>query len=437
MKITSVWRAIVRIVGACVAVLVVSLAGLPTDLARGQSGGSCSIDDKSWAPNPQSIAAGKTSQVTVYFTCYSPTAAQNATFTVQIPGLPKGATWSPTTISTVNGYSGIQTITISTTPATPSGTYPVAVGGTSTNTYCPTIVPPCGAPGNANGNWTLTITGTQKPPPTIACASSSKVCPNLWWFNGVAPQPENYSTTLKASPKGAKKYTWAIQDGNARLAEGTGDTVEVFPSGDPGPNEGIVHVTVTVNGVESAPFKLSARKPYKLMPNNPATVDHAAHIALGGGYTSLTHFSIVDQTGEVLPQPVDTSGAVYGGETRDYPYNAIRGWSPAGLLSVPVFVANPGDYTIIIDSPVRFSEVDPEPVSPCKPELCGTRVAHQSAYVTVGSQNKHKGVQVATFASQNFTDHGRVCSLVSPSASDLPGEDLPVNPDPNATVCPP
>jgi len=264
----------------------------------------------------------------------------------------------------------------------------------------------------------------------------------------VTPQPENYVTKLAASPAGAKDYTWNITGGQtyAQFSNGTptddtkgSDTVKILPKGDPGTDNPapIVSITVTVTNKDgttatSSPFQLTVRRPNSLQLNK--IVDRPANIPQLGGYTSYTHFSILDQTGEALPQPVDTSGAVYGGSQQDFGTSGtnVQGWDPAALLSVPIFTEDPADYTIIIDGALRVSRVRPEPTFPCKPVRCDSRVIHQSAYVTVGSQNENVGVQVATFVSQNFTDHGRVCNLVSPS----PQGSRPANPGNSAAKCP-
>jgi hypothetical protein len=47
---------------------------------------------------------------------------------------------------------------------------------------------------------------------TTTCVKTSKVCPNLWWFNGVSPQPTNYVTTIQA-PSGGTDYAWTITEG--------------------------------------------------------------------------------------------------------------------------------------------------------------------------------------------------------------------------------
>jgi len=333
-------------------------------------------------------------------------------------------------------------VTISTSPDTPPGYYALWVYGKGSKCNYDIAC----SPGQIH------IAGKPVEPAKISCAESSLVRTSkrqdLWWFNGVTPQPENYVTTLEASPAGAKDYTWNITGGQnyAQFSNGTStddtkgsNTVKILPKGDPGPTAPapIVSVTVTVTSEDgsvatSSPFQLTVRRPNSLQLNT--AIDHAAHIALLGGYTSLIKFSILDQTGEVLPQPVDTSGAVYGGSQQDFGTAGtnVQGWRPAAFLSVPIFTDDPADYTIIIDGAARHSSVKPEPSFPCQPVRCDSRVIHQSAYLTVGSQSENEGVQVATFVSQNFTDHGRVCNLVSPS----PQGNRPANPGNSAAICP-
>jgi hypothetical protein len=47
--------------------------------------------------------------------------------------------------------------------------------------------------GSGYGTTTVTATLIVNPalPTTTTCVKTSKVCPNLWWFNGVSRQPTN------------------------------------------------------------------------------------------------------------------------------------------------------------------------------------------------------------------------------------------------------
>ena len=137
--------------------------------------------------------------------------------------------------------------------------------------------------------------------PIVACASSGHlVCPSLWWFNGVSPQPTNYQTKLQATPAKESDYSWNITAGaqyaqfsnNSSTIDTKGvNSVEVLPNGDPGNGTPpTVSVTVTVKtksgSVTSAPFSLNPKKPYALRPTNGACGAPACDGADHNGFMS-------------------------------------------------------------------------------------------------------------------------------------------------------
>ena len=444
MKIISACYATVR--GVSAAAAGIFLLCLANSLAQAANFGSCSIDSPTWAPNPSKIAAGSSSKVTVYFTCYSDTAGLNDTITVQIPGLPKGATWQPKTITTTGGYSGNQTIIISTTKKTKLGTYQVAVGGRGK--LCTSIVPPCGAPDN--GNWHLTIANVS-PAPSIVCAESSLVCTyesqhGLWWFNGLTPQPDNYHTILQAhAAEGTKQYTWELSDTSyAQFSNNSGeittseDTVEVLPNGDPGDEARSVTITVSDGEQTSNPFLLTVRKAYKIEPSGAHYETDAANSLYG--YRSTIAFNVLDQYGERLPAPVPVNADldVCGSGTCSYADYSGTNWNPVGAMSI----GYPSTHLeITLEGAAHPPHILPVPVplpqKPCKPARCEDKIVHTCGYIEAGSSDYERGVQLATVALQKFRDHGRACDLASPAASDLPGQSLPACPGKNATECPP
>jgi len=291
--------------------------------------------------------------------------------------------------------------------------------------------------------------------PVISCESSSKVCPNLWWFGNDASgnnlaQPDGYSTVLEAS-KGAKKYTWTIATGqsyaqfsnNTNTIETTVDTVEVLPSGDPGPS-GAPVVTVTVSadgGPASAPFQLDVLKPSSIItvgkpvdrPNNGGVLGKTF-------YESTMTYAIVDQLGEILPQPIPAREVFTKTPSSVFPIDDFPGdnWSPGeNGDKYSGHPSNPNALQDQITGPSSINSPDPKATAPCKPTLCYTKVIHWCGYVEIGSANAGEGVMVATLAWEKYTDHGRNCNLATPPASDSPGTALPACPAPGQTSCPP
>jgi hypothetical protein len=346
----------------------------------------------------------------------------------------------------------------------------IAIGTWTTNpiNYCTTHIYPFATvyyTWTGTNKLTTTFNATWKTPdgaydwpfkfivnvaPVISCASSSKVCPNLWWFGNDSsgkniPQPENYSTVLEASPNGAKKYAWTITAGQSyaqfsndkNTIDTTDNTVEVLPKSDPGPS-GAPVVTITVSadgGPASAPFKLDVLKPHAII-----SVGKPVDVANGTGvfYQSTITYAIVDQLGEILPQPVPAREVFTKDEdfpVDDFPHD---NWSPGvngdKYSGQP---SNPSALHDLITGPSIINTPDPKATVPCKPLLCKTKVIHWCGYVEVGSANAGEGVMVATLAWEKYTDHGRNCNLASPPASDNPGSKLPDCPKAGQMSCPP
>jgi len=434
MKIASVCRGMPRIVGVCLAVPVVSLAGWPTDLAR--SGNDCGGCSTVQSPTPPSIAAGQKSTVSVYYTCYTP-AAQKVTDTLAIGllKLPKGMTFTPTTTS-ANQQTNI---TISTTSETPPGTYNVIVGGQGDNCdYFNQNVAGCGGPSLAcgasgNGNWTLTVTGPQKPPPKISCAESShQVCPSLWWFNGVTPQPGFYLTKLQATPAGESDYSWEISDGtqyaqfsnNSSTIDTKGtNSVEILPKGGPGNDTPVptVSVTVTVKTKDgtstSAPFSLNVRKPYELLARQGPCKAPACDHDNARGYNSHIYYKIVDQEGTPLPQPVQLNEHFNDDLSNDYPGNNWDQPPNCGpsLYCEAFFPPTGWDDSISVhNQSLTPAPQNPGPLQKPPKPLGTTRVDHWSGTWSIGDGTPGKGITVQMNTWQRFQDHGRHYNIVSP-----------------------
>jgi hypothetical protein len=103
--------------------------------------------------------------------------------------------------------------TASTTETTVTFTVNANADNLAVGTYGPITIT---LANSDTGYGTTTVTATLTVIPALAttttCVKTSKVCPNLWWFNGVSPQPKNYVTTLQAPP-GGTDYTWTITEG--------------------------------------------------------------------------------------------------------------------------------------------------------------------------------------------------------------------------------
>jgi len=271
------------------------------------------------------------------------------------------------------------------------------------------------------------------------------VCPNIWWFNGATPQPENYVTQLDASPAGKKNYTWTITSGQSyaqfsnksSVITTTTNMVTVKPNGDPGNSSTpVVNITVSADGSPaSAPFKLNVLKPHALLPvGKPVDVPNGT----GVFYESTITYAIVDQLGAILPEPVPAREVFTKNNAFPVDDYANDNWSPG--VNGDRYGGSPSKPYALHDritGPSIFNTPHPKAMKPCSPVLCYTKVIHWCGYVEVGSPNAGEGVMVATLAWEKYTDHGRNCNLISPAASDKPGNNLPACPGPSQTSCPP
>jgi len=346
------------------------------------------------------------------------------------PQLPKGATFSPKQATTCESDT---VVTLTMPPNSPPGSYNLNVGGVNKSRTC--NYAPC--------EFDFRINGTA---PRISCAASSEVCQkdqSLFWFNDVSPQPANYRITLEASPSGAGPYTWRLAGQGAHFSDGTlhtttaDNTVEVVPEagedGDPGDAIPVPHVNVTVttpSGGESKAFPLYLTKPYRIQLFPKDTQDLPDLLQ---GYRSYLFYSIVDTRGDVLPEPVD----VDEGETFvQNDTNPVDNWNAQSTSNCRSLAGcAPSNVVDNIDGAL-VAVAKPKPTSPGKP-LGDEKVIHACGYVVVGNNAKpDQGVQVATLAWQKFRDHGRLCNVKSPPASDQPGDDLPRCPGPEETSCP-
>jgi len=394
---------------ALLAALTVVFAASAMSGASAQYHGNCSPANP---PNPFSVAPGQSTSLLVFYYCFKEGDPnfQPDHLKIEIPNLPDGAKFTPPSTNADSDSSNGTTITINTSKDIKPGLYKLEVGGK----------------GQHCTNYSVCY-----PEPfavlEIKCDQNAKtICPSLWWFNGVDPQPDNYITKLEAS-KIEGQYTWTITDGDdyAQFVNGSNtiDTgpnanVWVYPKDEP-PSSGQTTVSITVSvktsqgTATSQPFQLTVHKPYSM--KNIATKDSGN---LSTGYESKLTYQVLDQYGDVLPQPIDmrenflpstANPQLIDDTTNNWPLAANKGYG--GKAS------NPSKFTDTITGPALFLTYTPRASFPCTPTRCQNRVLHFCGYVTVGSPDEGKGVIIASLTWQKYTDHGRHCDLVSPAGS--------------------
>ncbi|PNG25076.1 hypothetical protein CR492_15650 [Methylocella silvestris] len=389
---------------------------LSSGAALAANRGSCSGPDPGY-PKPNSIKPGESTTFQVWFYC---TNGQIGVFlpdtvTLQVSKLPSGVTYSPKTAS-FKGGDGV-TVTMNTTKD-------VAAGSTVKFTV--------GAKGKACASYTPVCPVSFQIKPEIKCPKSAKgVCPNVWWFNGVDPQPKNYVTTIETSP-GGTDYNWQITSGaqyaqfsnnSATMDTKNKNSVVVEPSADPGTGAPTVSVKVTVKSKDgtatSDEFKLTVLKPYKLAPNG--VVDSKD----GQGYHSRPTYLLQDQTGKTLPLPVPVRENFNAGSSNLWPGGS--NWT-AGNNKEQTLLANPTDiHDDLIKSGagcnILFPKLGQVPcakppgtVKECGNQLCTQPVISWTGGVWIGgvAANRLSGVQVMSNSWVLFQDHGRNCSIKSP-----------------------
>jgi len=285
LYIRSIWHEAARNFGVCLAVSVVSLASGATSLAGEPASytGACYIEYPLFHQQGLQATFG-----VAFYECSNDGPVCQDTVNIEIPGLPKGAKFSPTqTTSCTN-----TTITL-TMPPNSHGSYPLNVGGMGVGGKCNYLPCPLGS-----------IKITKPPPkPTITSEGNKSA---VWWFNGQHPTGFTKQLTLTANPVDATKYTWSVDGQYAKFVDPTTNPAVLEPdcAADtpcPPQGEGEVTVTVTGNGVTSDPFKAHVLTPYQAIPMDvpPDVPDNKGAGALF--YFSHIPYQITDQFGKPLP----------------------------------------------------------------------------------------------------------------------------------------
>lgn len=427
------------------------MLGVPATGEALAARGICSPDTD---PAPNEIAPGETTSFNVYFYCLGPGIGNflSDNLTVNLGKLPKGVTFSPKSAAADTGDSTGTTFTITTDKDTPGGTnvkFKVSAKGKTCASYIP-----CAE------QFTIK--------PKIKCSKSSTVCPDIWWFNGVDPQPKNYVTKLEVEPKGGQDYKWTIIDGSDfglfpnnsdSIDTGSKNTVEINPNQDPGgcaicavrksPQGGggqttTVQVQVKKNGVTSTSrgFLLNANKPNQLQL--ACTDDYRGEVRAQGqthlGYRSNLGYYIQDINGKVLPKPVDSNENFVTGIT---PLDPNANWArhvPTQLD--PIHGQTFGTVQDNVGAVVWPQNGVPNVPStwpdcgltfPCL-SLANHPIDQWGGYIYVGSLTPGNGVPVQKHTWYRLQDHGRHCNLYSPP--DSPTPTTPGCPTLN-TFCPP
>ena len=283
----------------------------------------------------------------------------------------------------------------------------------------------------------------------IGCSpavTAGPICPSvmisapthtLWWFNGV--NPDGYSTdiTLEASPSGDPPYTWSVT-GNANevtflphqsvVTTTTSDNKVTIYAAAASCEPNDIQVTVSTQGVTSAPFPLSILTPHSLL-----FLTQEDHPDATLGYLSDIYYRILDQFGKdslshriYLNEKWTTPDftCVYKTSTGDCAANWPKPIEDECSANTECpFPLPPNDWADEIGG-VPLANVPPPVPTPTSPSLGSNLLTCDSPKQTlvqywpgqwwIGSATPGDGVLVQENNWYRFINHGRHCDIVSP-----------------------
>lgn len=254
-------------------------------------------------------------------------------------------------------------------------------------------------------------------------SDSSKPTPpeEFWWFNGQTPQNYRTSFPLTAHPdRSGLTFQWKVISGGEIVRFPNGNTTQTTNSysnsltayrGSSAYND--IKVTVTVNGVESSPVRLTARKPSFLVPVSVVDYVNASYPYI---WKTDIRYQIFDQFGYILPNNVPVNEKFTSGRISDYPGTnwlmPVANGAGAGPTVSP---------TNMTDVVARLHTNDPTPLIPTPlvvtnaAQLNMEKVMRFNGEFYVGGSYAGTGCRVQTLTWQLYRDHGRHINVTSPA----------------------
>ncbi len=243
---------------------------------------------------------------------------------------------------------------------------------------------------------TLLSNGPANVAPTITGPNT------VWNFGGQTPGGYATSITLTSSASG----TWAVQQSASivSLSTTTGSSITVTSTGTASSQSvGDVKITVTVSGIASAPFAVTARKPSRLVAG---TIVNSCDPTFG--YSDFINYIIQDQLLTPMPSAVPinehwTSGVVQD-DTNPVP-NWRQGVQGAITTTGSTFADHIGGENL---------SLPPVPVPTCNASD-GTAIDHWGQDWLIGSTQIGVGVRVQSDTLQKYIGHALHTSIISPA----------------------
>lgn len=184
----------------------------------------------------------------------------------------------------------------------------------------------------------------------------------VWWFSGQSPNPATWPTqiTLSTSASGS----WKVNSGasEVQLSTSTGSSIDVQGTGTFSQTANDVSITVTVNGMTSAPFTLTSDGP-KLLAN-PSNIAGALCQSSQQGWEYDKTYEVLDNFNNIMkglpvseglntasvvwPPPAPTGGTTDSGTGQFTDKIFICATPPNGLSPMPQNYTN-GSGTTLVD----------------------------------------------------------------------------------------
>jgi len=270
------------------------------------------------------------------------------------------------------------------------------------------------APGTTNGYASATVPsgdgGVPKPPcPQVTQEGANNVTvkptitgPNtVWWFGG--QNPSGYATSITLSSSGGASTSWAVTNGSSMitLSATTGSSVNVSSTGTAFSSTATdIAVTATANGVSSAPFYITSRRPYRLVAGT--IIDNCDST---WGYSDFFNYTIEDQMNTALPSGVPLNELWTTVLVNDYPNTNWRQSTQGNFTtSAAAFADN-----------IQGENVNLPPRPPTACPSAGQAVDHWGQAWYIGSLIAGSGARVQTDTIQKYTNDAQVQGIASPA----------------------
>jgi hypothetical protein len=225
----------------------------------------------------------------------------------------------------------------------------------------------------------------------------------VWWFSGQSPS--GYATQITLTSLGGNA-TWTATAGASEvsLSATSGASINVTSSGTAfSGSVGDVQLKATVSGVDSAPFSLTTRRPFRLVQGN-VTFQCDSQF----GYNDSLAYTIQDNLLANMPLSL--------------PINEHWTSDPIADFAGTNWRQNPaGSYTTAPSAPASFADniggenlaLPPNPVPNCG--TTGQNVIHWGQEWKVGSTQIGVGTRVQTDTLQKATQHAEHDNILTGS----------------------